>query len=349
MGTAMKKTAGLLALLGLLFLAETFLRGYYLRLVILFGVTSIVALGVTVINGYTNILSLGFGGPMMVAGDASVLLTLSPAYKGAVLHLPLWLEQARVSFPVAMICGGILAMFASVILLLSAFRLRGHSFVLASMGVTIVTGNLAENLGSLTHGDMGLRSIPAFTNIWWTYGLLVAVIYCIRRFMESKYGRALAVISRDRELAGVMGIDIARYKVLSFAIGGFITGIGAVLWVHLVLTMNPKAFGLEYVFQIVAMLAIGGTGTISGALVGAGILTFGAELLAPVQEGFMILGVRIPPAFGLVNVLMAVLLVLVMIYKPRGIMNGREIWEIAGSGRKKRRISKVPESEKRTF
>ena len=349
MGGAMRKTAGLLALLGLLFLAETFLRGYYLRLVILFGVTSIVALGVTVINGYANILSLGFGGPMMVAGYASALLTLSPAYKKAVLHLPLWLEQASVAFPVAMLFGGILAMLASAVLLLPAFRLRGHSFVLASMGVTIVTGNLAENLASLTHGDMGLRSIPAFTNIWWTYGVLVAAIYCIRRLMESKYGRALAVISRDRELAGVMGIDIARYTVLSFAIGGFITGIGAVLWVHLVLAMNPKAFGLEYVFQIVAMLAIGGTGTISGALVGAGILTFGAELLAPVQEGFMILGISIPPAFGLVNVLMAVLLILIMIYTPLGVMNGREIWEIAGTGRKKRNGPEAAPSGKRAF
>ncbi len=325
MNKAMRSIAGLAALIGLLFLAETFLRGYYLRLVILFGVTSIVALGVTVINGYTNIFSLGFGGPMMAAGYASALLTLPPAYKSAVLHLPLWLEQMQVSFPVAMLCGGIFAMLSSVVLLLPAFRLRGQYFILASMGVTIVTGNLAENFRSFTHGDMGLRSIPAFTNIWWTYGILVAVIYCIHRLMESKYGRALAAISRDPELAGVMGIDIARYTMLSFAVGSFITGVGAVLWVHLVLTMNPKAFNLVYVFQIVAMLAIGGIGTISGALVGAGVLTFGAELLAPVQEGFTVMGLRIPPVFGLVNVLMAILLVLIMIYKPRGIMNGREL------------------------
>ena len=78
MNKAMRSIASLAALIGLLFLAETFLRGYYLRLVILFGVTSIVALGVTVINGYTNIFSLGFGGPMMAAGYASALLTLPP-------------------------------------------------------------------------------------------------------------------------------------------------------------------------------------------------------------------------------------------------------------------------------
>ena len=118
MNKAMKSMAGLTVLIGILFLAETFLRGYYLRLVILFGVTSIVALGVAVINGYVNIFSLCFGGPMMAAGYASALLTLPPAYKSAVLHLPLWLEQMQVSFPVAMLCGGIFAMLSSVVLLL---------------------------------------------------------------------------------------------------------------------------------------------------------------------------------------------------------------------------------------
>lgn len=330
----MKKTTkillGLLLLAGLLFMADSFLRGYYLRLVVLFAVTAVTALGVNIVNGYTNIFSLGFGGTMMVAAYTAALLTLSPAYKKAVLHLPLWLEQMQTSFPVAMLCGGALAVIASTILLLPAFRLQGQYFILASMGVNIVMGNLAENLRGFTHGDMGLRSIPAYTNIWWAYGVLALVVYFIHRLIQSKYGRALVAISKDQELAAVMGINVVKYKIVSFVIGSFITGMGAVLWVHLVLTMNPKAFGLVYVFQIVAMLAIGGIGTISGTLIGAAILTLGTELLSPVQEGFSLLGFQIPPAFGLVNVLMAVLLVVIMIYKPRGIMNGREIWEVAG-------------------
>jgi branched-chain amino acid transport system permease protein len=330
MNKTTKTLLGLIILFGFLLLANTFLRGYYLRLVILFGVTAIVALGVNVTNGYTNIFSLGFGGTMMVAGYTTALLTLHPAYKKAILHLPLWLEQLQLSFPVAMVFAGILAVIASIILLLPAFRLQGQYFILASMGVNIVMGNLAENLRSVTHGDMGLRSIPAFTNIWWAYGILVLVVYFIHRLIKSKYGRALIAISKDQELAAVMGINVVKYKIISFAIGSFITGLGAALWVHLVLTMNPKAFGLVYVFQIVAMLAIGGIGTISGTIIGAGILTLGTELLAPIQEGFTLFGLAIPPVFGLVNVLMAVLLIIIMIYKPRGLMNGREIWDVIG-------------------
>ncbi|WMI71691.1 branched-chain amino acid ABC transporter permease [Aminobacterium sp. MB27-C1] len=315
----------LLCLAILLFLANTFLRGYYLRLVILFAITSIVALGVNVTNGYTNIFSLGFGGTMMVAGYATALMTLPPAYKKAVLHLPLWLEQLQVAFPLALVIAGLLAVVASIILLLPAFRLEGQYFILASMGINIVMGNLAENLRGITHGDMGLRNIPAYTNIWWAYGILLLVIYAIHRLVHSRFGRGLIAISKDQQLASVMGVPVVKYKIISFAIGSFITGVGASLWVHLVLTMNPKAFSLVYVFQVVAMLAIGGIGTLSGPLIGAAILTIGTELLAPVQEGFTFLGCTVPPIFGFVNVFMALLLIVIMIFKPRGLMNGREI------------------------
>ncbi len=329
-----KILVGLLLLGGLLWLADTSLRGYYLRLVILVGVTSIIALGVNVTNGYTNIFSLGFGGTMMVAAYTTALLTLPVSYKKAVLHLPSWLEGLQVAFPVAIILAGLLAVVASVVLLLPAFRLEGQYFILASMGINIVMGNLAENLRGVTHGDMGLRNIPAYTNIWWAYGILVLVIFFIYRLMQSRYGRALRTIAKDQTLAAVMGIHVVRYKILSFAVGSFITGIGAALWVHLVLTMNPKAFGLVYVFHVVAMLAIGGIGTISGTLLGVTILTVGAELLAPLQEGITLLGVRIPPVFGLVNVLMALLLIVIMIYRPRGLMGGREIWDVSGTRKK---------------
>ncbi|HOO64606.1 MAG TPA: branched-chain amino acid ABC transporter permease [Synergistaceae bacterium] len=329
-----KILVGLLLLGGLLWLADTSLRGYYLRLVILVGVTSIIALGVNVTNGYTNIFSLGFGGTMMVAAYTTALLTLPVSYKKAVLHLPSWLEGLQVAFPVAIILAGLLAVVASVVLLLPAFRLEGQYFILASMGINIVMGNLAENLRGVTHGDMGLRNIPAYTNIWWAYGILVLVIFFIYRLMQSRYGRALRTIAKDQTLAAVMGIHVVRYKILSFAVGSFITGIGAALWVHLVLTMNPKAFGLVYVFHVVAMLAIGGIGTISGTLLGVTILTVGAELIAPLQEGITLLGVHIPPVFGLVNVLMALLLIVIMIYRPRGLMGGREIWDVSGIRKK---------------
>lgn len=322
------KGAVFLLLFGVfLWWAELNVRDYYLRLLILFGVNSIVALGVNVTNGYSNIFSLGFGGVMLVAGYTSALLTLDPAYKAAVLRLPLWLEQFQVPFPSALALAGLLGMLASVVLLLPAFRLRGQYFILASMGINIIMENLAENSKWLTNGNLGLRGIPRYTNVWWVYGILILCLFCVYRLMRCRHGRALIALSKDQDLAAVMGINVVRYKIVAFAIGCFISGVGASLWCHMILTINPKAFNLFYVFQIIAMLALGGIGTISGTLLGVAIVTVGSELLAPLQEGFSLMGWKVPPAFGAVNVFMAILLIVVMIKRPRGIMNGREIWE----------------------
>ncbi|MDL2313988.1 branched-chain amino acid ABC transporter permease, partial [Desulfovibrio sp. OttesenSCG-928-C14] len=301
-------------LAALLWLAETQLRDYHLRLLIQFGLTAIIATGVNLTNGYTNIFSLGFGGTMLVAGYTTALLTLPVEYKAQFLDLPLWLEQLRVPFPLAMLTAGLLGMLASIVLLLPAFRLRGQYFILASMGINIVFENLAENVRWLTHGNLGLRGIPKETNIWWVFGILIVTLYCLHRLMKSRHGDALRVISKDQDLASVMGVNVARYKILSFALGSFISSIGAALWCHQVLVINPKAFSLLYVFQIIAMIAIGGTGTLTGPIIGAAILMIGTELLTPLQEGFTAFGISVPPAFGAINVFTALLLVLIMIF-----------------------------------
>lgn len=318
---------GIAVYIALIWLAQHFLRDYHLRLLVQFGLTAIVALGVNLTNGYTNIFSLGFGGTMLVAGYTTALLTLPVDYKAQFLKLPLWLEQASVPFPLALLAAGCLGMLASIVLLLPAFRLRGQYFILASMGINIVVENIAENTRWLTHGNLGLRGIPMDTNIWWVFGLLALTLYGLHRLMYSRQGRALTVISKDQDLAGVMGVNVVRYKILSFAVGSFITGVGAALWCHQVLMINPKAFSLTYVFQVISMIAVGGIGTLSGPVIGAAIFMIGTELLTPLQEGFTLFGMSVPPAFGAINVFTAAMLIIVMIFRPKGLMNGRELWQ----------------------
>lgn len=311
--------------IGLIFLADIFLKGYRLQIVRLFGINSIIALGVNITNGYTNIFSLGFGGIMLFAAYTSSILTLPIWYKEAVLHLPLWLEHIQWPFVPSLLVAAIVAAITSIVLILPAFRLKGHYFVLASIGINIVIANLAENLRSFTLGARGLRSIPAFTNTWWVYSILLLTVFFIWRLIHSKYGRALISIGKDQGLAAVMGINVVRYKIYSFILGSFIVGIGGVLWVHLIASINPQVFDLAFVFQIIAMLAIGGIGTISGAILGAGIITFLSEIFLPIQEGFSLFSLQVPPLIGLVNLLIAIFLIVMMIYQPSGIMRGKEI------------------------
>jgi branched-chain amino acid transport system permease protein len=317
--------AGFLLYAALVFLIETRLKGFYRYAMQLFAINAIVALGANVTNGYTNIFSLGFGGIMLVAAYVSSLLTLPPEYKEAVLELPRWLEQMQLPLLPALLVAGVVAVLASIVLVLPAFRLRGHYFILASIGINIVMLNLGVNLRTFTHGPLGLRNIPFYANSWWVYGILLLTVLFVSRFIHSKFGRALVAISKDQTLAGVLSVNVVRYKIYSFVIGSFIVGIGGALWVHLIGAMHPHVFDLLFVFYIIAMLAIGGIGTISGSILGAAVITLFRLLGQPIQEGFSVFGLEIPPLIGLLQVLTAVLLVIVLRYRPQGIMNGKEL------------------------
>ncbi|MCD6576706.1 MAG: branched-chain amino acid ABC transporter permease, partial [Anaerolineaceae bacterium] len=223
-------------------LIEKNLRGFYLGIFLLFGINAIICLGVTITNGYANIFSLGFGGIMLVSAYVSSLFTLPIEYKSSFLKLPEWLEMAQLPFPLALLLGAIAAVLVSIILVLPAFRLRGHYFILASMGINIVMANLAVNSRSFTNGPFGIRNIPFITNVWWVYGILFLTVIFIWRFTHSKFGRAIVTLGKDQTLASTMGIGVVRYKIYAFVIGSFIVGLAGPLWVHYTGAMHPYVF-----------------------------------------------------------------------------------------------------------
>ncbi|PXV69415.1 branched-chain amino acid ABC transporter permease [Halanaerobium congolense] len=309
----------------LLFILSNSLSGYYYRILLLFGINVILTLSLNITNGYANIFSLGHGGLMLAGGYTTALLTLPVEFKANTLSLPLWLEQAQVPFIFSIILAGIVAMIVGLTILLPAFRLKGHYFILASLGINIIMINIAENVRPITNGATGLRGAPPYTNIWWIFGIAIFLIYLIWTLLTARFGRAIKAIGKDQGLAEAMGVNSAKYKAYAFMISSFFTGVGGALWTHLILTISPSSFDLLVVFQIIMMLVIGGISSISGSILGAAIITAILEILQPLQEGINLFGFEIPRMFGLTQVLLAVFLIIVMIYKPDGIMGEKEI------------------------
>src|SRR6056297_1274751 len=315
----------LLLFIILLFILSNILSGYYYRILLLFGINVILTLSLNITNGYAGIFSLGHGGLMLAGGYATALLTLPIEFKANALNLPLWLETIQLPFVLSIIIAGLIAMIVGLTILLPAFRLKGHYFILASMGINIIMINIAENVRPITNGATGLRGAPPYTNIWWIFGIAVFLVYLIWTLLTSRFGRAIKAIGKDQALAEAMGVNSAKYKAYAFMISSFFTGIGGALWTHLILTISPSSFDLLVVFQIIMMLVIGGVSSISGSILGAAIITTILELLQPLQEGMNIMGLEIPRMFGLTQVLLALFLIIVMIYKPKGIMGEKEI------------------------
>lgn len=310
------------------YLLEKVLSGFWLTLFLLFGINVILAISLNIINGWIGFFSIGHGGIMLVGAYVAAFLTLPTSFKEGIinLHLPAFILNIQIPLLPALLIGGIFGTITGIILVLPAIRLRGFYFCAGTLGFNIIMTTLAENLPNITNGAMGLRGFPAYTNIWWVWGIAIFLIYITLMLKKSYIGRAFISIGKDQCLAEHMGINLLKYKIYAFGISAFFTSIGAILWVHLILNLFPTAFDLTFVFSVVTMIVIGGMGSISGSIIGAAIVTLFTEVLAPIEEGFNFFGFQVPQALGLTTILLGILLIVVLIKKPEGIMGEREIF-----------------------
>jgi len=319
------KRVVMIGAIGLLFLclwgATAVLSRYIIFIISLIGIYIVAAESLNLTNGYTGLFSLGHAGFMAVGAYTSALLTFPVKLREVFVIVPLpgMLGGPECQWPFfpALLMGGICAAVLASIVGIPVLRLRGHYLAVASLGLMVLITALAMNLRDLTRGSIGINSIPKYTTIWWTYIWVVVTIYVVWRIIHSSFGRAMMAIREDETAAQVQGINLLKYKLMSFTIGAFFAGIAGGLYAHLAGAIRPYAFSFNLTFQIVIMVVLGGQGTIAGPVVGSVILTVLRYILKPLEEG---LGI-----YGLVELIYAALLIVIMLQKPEGIMGRRKL------------------------
>ncbi|MEA1959710.1 MAG: branched-chain amino acid ABC transporter permease [Bacillota bacterium] len=323
-----KLTLVSLVLLALvLFSLNQFLPGYYLRIINLIGINIILVASLNLTNGFTGVFSLGHAGFMAVGAYTSALLTVPIAQKASLLpDLPLWLMNIQLPFAVALLAAGIMAAICAVIIGFPVLRLRGHYLAVATLGFLVIIKVLLTNLDDFTRGARGISGLPGITNSWWVYGTMVITLYVLWRFLHSSYGRGIMALRDDDVAAQALGVNITNHKLMSFCIGAFFAGVGGALWGDLITVISPNFFSFNQTFLLVEMSVIGGMGSLTGAVVGASLMTILPELLRNLEGGISLMGVTLPPLYGLSQLILAVLVILVLIFRPQGIM-GR--WEFS--------------------
>ncbi len=269
--------------------------GYYLQILIVITINSILAVSLNLVSGYTGQLSLGHATFMGLGAYAATLFTLK-------LHLP---------FLVSIILGATVAAFFGFVIGVPTLRLKGDYLAIATLGFGEITKNILLNL-EITGGTMGLRGIPKVTNIYVAVGALILVIFSLNRIMDSRVGKSFIAIREDELAADAMGINTTRFKILAFIIGAFYAGIAGGLYAFLFRYINPKDFGFMRSIEILCMVVLGGMGNTYGSVLGALIITVLPELLRSIS-----------PAIAQYRmVLYGLLLVIMMIVKPQGIISG---------------------------
>jgi len=307
----------------LLWVSDRVFSRYIVFIISIIGVYIVAAESLNLTNGYSGLFSLGHAGFMAVGAYTSALLTFPVEMREifALAPLPNWLGGSSFQWPFlpALIVGGLFSTILAFIVGIPVLRLRGHYLAVASLGLMVIITALTMNLRSITRGSIGINSIPKYTNIYWSYGWAVITVYVVWRIVNSSFGRAMLAVREDPGAAQVQGINLLKYKLLSFVIGAFFAGVAGGLYGHLTGAIRPYAFSFDLTFQIVIMVVIGGQGTIAGPVAGATLLTILRYILKPVEEGLNI--------YGLVELIYATLLILVMMYKPEGIMGKRLLFK----------------------
>jgi branched-chain amino acid transport system permease protein len=163
----------------------------------------------------------------------------------------------------------------------------------------------------LIGGSRGFTGIPQLSNFFWVYLGVIVTVVVIHNLVRSSYGRAWFSIRDDEIAAEAMGVDTTRYKVLSFVISSMFAGIAGGLFAHFTMYLHPNSFLFITSFNVIIMIVVGGLGSIPGAITGAILVTVLLEALR--QFG----------PFRMVN--FAIILILIMIYRPQGLFGDRKI------------------------
>ena len=320
---------------GLLYLGlPTYLGDAGLRVLALCGIFAIGAIGLNLLTGYTGQISLGHA--FFVGAGA-----YTAAYFGAEQGWPMPAYLAT-AVAVGFVIGGVIGPFA--------LRLRGNYLVVVTLGLVFVGEHLWNNWDSVTGGGTGisLAAAPmtlgpldfkegievggeAYTfaqSFFWLVWALVAVgALLAKNLVRSRAGRAMQAI-RDRDLsAEVIGVSPARYKVGAFAWSSAYAAVAGALYGLLQQYVSPSEFGLFLSITYVAIIIIGGLGTIFGAIVGALFVEGGRSLIEqnsgqPIFDPLITTRAGEPGIFtiGELNaVLFGLAIVLFLLFEPRGL------------------------------
>jgi len=323
--TTLATLAGLVVLALAVWAAQAQLNPFYLQILGLLGINIIATVSLNFAAGFGGMFSLGHPAFMALGGYTAAILTYPVAMKAfRIPGYPDWLLQLQVPFLPALLIGGLVASLAAVLVGWPVLRLRGHYLAVATLGLTVIIQVAIINLVDYTRGALGLSGIPGLTNLWWIAGFLVLTVYVVYRLVHSRFGRALRAVRDDYIAAQMSGVHVARTRLIGFTVAAFFAGIGGGLLGHLLRILTPGQFSFNAVFIGVAMMILGGMGSITGSILGATIMTILPQFIIPFERGGEFLGLELPALNGLTQIVTALILIGVMLVRPEGLAGAKE-------------------------
>jgi branched-chain amino acid transport system permease protein len=289
----------------------TGISAYRLLVVKLTLIAIIITLSLNVVNGYMGEFSCSHPGFMALgaytASAFTIVLFVQENRFGPPLLAP---ELGPFLFPVALILGGLVAAIGALAVAIPSFRTRGDYLAIISLAFMFIVLSLFNNL-EVVGGPRGLSNQPDYANLPTIFVWCILSIWIINNFVRSTVGKALNAV-RDGELAAsAMTVNTRRTKMIAFLFAAFWAGVAGGLFAHVIRFINPGTFGIRKLAEVLGMVYLGGLNSVAGSVFGA--------------VGFNLLSEGLRPLEIMKWIIIPVLLILVMIFRPTGLIAFTEL------------------------
>lgn len=271
----------------------------------------IVTLSLNVINGYMGEFSCSHPGFMSLGAYMGSVFTVALFTKDKLFGLALLPpEIGPFLFPLGLFAGGIAAALGALLIAIPSFRTRGDYLAIISLAFMFIVKSAIENL-EVVGGPRGMMGQPDWATLPVVFAVTVVAIWTINNYVNSIFGKATNAVRDNETAADAMTVNTRQTKMVAFMFSAFWAGVAGALLAHVLRYVNPAIFGLQKLAESLAMVYFGGLNSVVGSVVGAVSIQLLGEMLRPLEIFKWIL---IP-----------LLLILVMIYRPTGLISFTEL------------------------
>jgi branched-chain amino acid transport system permease protein len=288
----------------------TDISDYRLIMVKLTLIAVIITLSLNVINGYMGEFSCSHPGFLALGAYTATIFNLvffvNDRFFGPALAPPAW---GPFFFPVGLVLGGLVAALGALMVAIPSFRTRGDYLAIISLAFMFIIKSFIENL-EIVGGPRGLSRQPDYASLPVVFAWTSLCLWIINNFVRSTLGKALNAVRDDETAANSMTVNTRRTKMTAFLFAAFWAGVAGGLFAHVIRYVNPGMFGIQNLAEVLAMVYFGGLNSVYGSIVGAVGIQLLSEMLRPLEIFKWII---IP-----------LLLILVMIFRPTGLIAFKE-------------------------
>lgn len=301
-------------------------KGALVRVVVNFFITVIIVVGIQIFTGNAGVVSYGHAAFVGVGAYVTAWVAVDPAIKEDIfLSMPAWLLNAEWGFLPTVLAAMVMGALTAFVIGSAIMRMKETAMAMSTLGLLVIAHGIFSNWEGMTRGTEGVYALPVGTNLWIAFGAAVVAVVVALAFKYSHTGLRLQASREDPLAAEATGVNVVRTRYVAWVLSAAVSAAAGSIWAQYNLAFAPSQFYFAQVFAALSMLVIGGLATVSGAVIGAGLTTLIFELLRGVEEGGSLLGFDVPTIPGLTQIVVALITLLILIYRRDGLLGW---WEL---------------------